>query len=157
LAVLVFLWGFSLTAFDDLRWVVGWQASELVGVTGQAIEKNLRASVELNPTGPLLLTGDDVAKTPRWHLGDSTRRWLTGARITVTPDRAHPGGFYCQEYQVGYGISHSCYYSATIHLADGTDIFESYDPPTEGKFHWGRPSVYVRWPGATTEETLWDR
>lgn len=157
LALLIFLCGFSLTWFNDFWFHAAGQVPYFTAVTGRAIEIDLRAAEKLDPTGPLQLTGDDVAKAQQWPLNDNTRRWLTDARITVTPDKAHPGGFYCQEDPVGHGREPSCYYSATIHLADGTDIFESYDPPTEGKFRWGRPSVYIRWPGATTEETLWDR
>jgi hypothetical protein len=154
LALLVFLCGFSWTALDAFWWRVGSQASFLTAVTSHAIEKALPGAAKLHPTEPLQLTGEDVAKAWRWPVEESARRWLRGARITVTPDKAHPGSFFCTPDPWG---NTQCYFSATIHLADGTDIFESYDPPTDGKFYFGRSSIRVRWPGATGEETLWDR
>jgi len=154
LALLVFLCGFSLTAVDAFWWRAGTQVFFFNAVIGHAIQKTLPDAAKLHPTEPLQLTGDDVAKAWRWPIEDGTRRWLSGARITVIPDKAHPGGFFCT---LDTWEHPWCYYSATIHLADGTDIFQSYDPPTDGKFHWGRSSVYVRWPGATGQECLWDR
>jgi hypothetical protein len=154
LAGLIFLCGFFWTALDNFRSHFGWQAPYLVVVTAQAIEKNLPAAAKLHPAQPLQLTGDDVAKASRWPLADNTRRWLTGARISVTPDKAHPGGFYCAETP---RVTTECYFSATIHLADGTDIFESLGPVVERKRPWGNYSVSVRWPGAKGQESLWDR
>jgi hypothetical protein len=154
LVSLVFMCGFSLTAFSAFWWRAGSQVSFFNAVISHAIEKALPAAARLHPAEPLQLTVDDVAKAWFWPLEDSTRRWLTGARITVTPDKAHPGAFFCTLDPWGHT---SCYYSATIHLADGTDIFQSYDPPTDGKFHWGCSSLYVHWPGAKGQESLWDR
>ncbi len=158
LASLVFLCGFSWTALDAFWWRAGSQAPYLIAVTSHAVEKRLPSAAKLHPTEPLQLTGDDVANAQRWPIAEgSILRWLSGARIIVTPDPAHPGGFYCQEHRVGYGIEQSCYFSATIHLADGTDITETYTPLMNRSTPMGGTAVHVRWPGATTEEPLWDR
>jgi hypothetical protein len=154
LVSLVFLFGFSFTAFDAFWWRAGSEVNLFIGATGQAIVKALPGTAKLHPTGPVQITVDDVVKAWRWPLEESTRQWLTGARITVTPDKAHPSGFFCTPGPFGHD---QCYYSATIHLADGTDIFQTYDPPTDNKFRWGPHSVYVRWPGAIGQESLWDR
>ena len=130
------------------------QMNHFNAVTGNAIEQNLQAAVKMHPSQPLQLTLDEVAKSWRWPLEDSTRRWLTGATITITPDKAHPAGFFCTPDPYGHA---QCYYSATIHLANGTDIFETYDPPTGSKFRWGPHSVSILWPGAKVREPLWDR
>jgi hypothetical protein len=154
LVLLVFLCGFIFTAFDAFWWRASMQMNHFNAVTGNAIEQNLQAAVKMHPSQPLQLTLDDVAKSWRWPLEDSTRRWLTGATITITPDKAHPAGFFCTPDPYGHA---QCYYSATIHLANGTDIFETYDPPTGSKFRWGPHSVSILWPGAKVREPLWDR
>ncbi len=155
LVLLVFTCGFSFTAFDAFWWRAGSEVNFFNVVTGRAIQKVLPAAARLHPAGPLELTIDDVAKAwPFAPLEDNTRRRLTGARITVTPDKAHAAGFFCTPDPLG---SATCYFSATIHLADGTDIFQSFDPPTGDKFHWGHSSIQVRWPGAKGLETLWER
>jgi hypothetical protein len=152
LVLLIFLCGFFFTAFDAFWWRAGLQLNHFNAVTGYAITKAIPAAAKLHPAGPLQLTVDDVAKAWRWPLEDSTRRWLTGARITVTPDKAHPTGFLCTPDPYGHV---QCNYSATIHLADGTDIFETNDPLTDNKFHWGHHSFYIRWPGEIGQESLW--
>jgi len=160
LALLLFLCGFLVTVFETLPWVVGNQVPMLVGVTDHAIQRELPAAAQRGAKPPLRLTLDDVAKACEIPLAETTRGWLTGARITVSPDKAHPGGFYCQENQTGYGIPNSCAFSVTIQLADGTELIESYDPLLTGRpgsLGRGHLSVYVRWPGATGEESLWDR
>jgi len=154
LVLLVFLSGFFFTALYAFWWRAALQLTYFTNVTGHAIENDLPAAAGLHPTGPVQLTGDDVAKSWPWPVENSTRRWLTGARITITPDKAHPAGFFCTRGPFGHD---QCYYSATIHLADGTDIFQTYDPPTGNKFHWGPHSVYVRWAGSIGQEPLWDR
>ncbi|HXW14165.1 MAG TPA: hypothetical protein VEN79_06625, partial [Terriglobia bacterium] len=111
-------------------------------------------AAKLHPTEPLELTGNDVANAWPNPLEGNIRRWLRGARITVTPDKAHPGGFHCVETPLKSTL---CYFSATIHLADGTDLSQSYDPPANPKDPWGRSSIHVHWSGAKGEESLWDR
>ena len=136
---------------------VGWQVPFLISATGVAVQKNLPAAAKLNPTRPLQLTSEDVAKAWRFPLQESgPRRWLAGARITVTPDPAHPGGFDCTE-RWGIGLPTWCSYTATIRLADGTEITEIYAPRMNRKIPMGGTDVRVRWPGAAKEESLWER
>jgi len=126
----------------------------------QVIEKTSRSAANLDATHPLQLTGDDLEKADSerafkfpFPLPANTRRWLRNARITVTPDKSHPSGFYCVEPRWG---GTWCYYSATIHLADGTDLTESWEPDVHRKFG-GPLKVRARWPGAAEQESLWDR
>jgi hypothetical protein len=161
LATLVFLCGFSLTTINGVRWLVTGRVMTLVYPPFHAIESVLRGPARLNATAPLQLTADDVAKAWPFPLSECTRRWLAHAQITVTPDKAHPGGFYCVEPHAGSGAP-PCYFDAVIHLADGTEITESYslvpkptDHPTPSALN--HFSVYIRWPGETTQETLWER
>ncbi|MDR3675997.1 MAG: hypothetical protein P4N24_10945 [Acidobacteriota bacterium] len=154
LASLVFLCGFSLTVLNEFWWRAGLQVYGFFNVTSNAVQKALPGVAKLHPTEPLQLTGDDVAAACRGPFESSARRWLRGARITITPDNAHPNGFLCGEDHWGHT---RCYYSATIHLADGTDIFESSGPGVDRKNSLGIYSMRVRWPGAASEETLWER
>ena len=123
-------------------------------VTSNAIQKGFPGAAKLHPTEPLQLLGDDMAAACRGPFESSARRWLRGAHITVMPDKAHPNGFLCWQDHWGHT---RCYYSATIHLADGTDIFESREPGADRKESFGIYSVRVRWPGTAREETLWER
>jgi hypothetical protein len=126
----------------------------------RAIEKTPPSVAKLDATHPLQLTGDAVEKADAekpfhlpFPLPGNTRRWLRNARITVIPDKSHPSGFYC----VGtHGGSTWCYYSATIHLADGTDLIESWEPDAHRAWPSGHYSVYAHWPGAAGQESLWD-
>ena len=126
----------------------------LVAATSRAIQKTLPAAAKLDATRPLQLTDDDVARAFPFPLPEGTRRWLRNARITVTSDKAHPSGFYCVEDP---RWSTYCYYSATIHLADGTNLTELHEPMKDRELPFGRYSVYVHWPGAKGQESLWDR
>ena len=154
LALLVFLCGFSLTALNEFWGRAGLQMYGFFNVTSNAIQKGLSGAAKLHPTEPLQLSGDDVAETCRGPFENSARRWLRGARITVTPDISHPNGFLCEQDHWDHT---RCYYSAIIHLADGTDIFESCEPGADRKESYGIYSVHVRWPGTAREETLWER
>jgi ABC-type transport system involved in multi-copper enzyme maturation permease subunit len=118
----------------------------------RAITKTLPSTASPNGTEALQLTLDDVAVTKAWPfpLSESTRRLLRNTRITVMPDKAHPGGFFCEEAP---WKSTRCYYSATIHLTDGTDLIESFEPG-DAKFPFGRFSGYVHWPGTAGQEPL---
>lgn len=88
LVMMAFLCGFAVNA----GWVARWGPFR---ETMEAIDK-------LHSGGAAAqLTGDDLAKVS--PLSTSTRRWLRGSRISVTPDPAHSG------------------YFATIHLASGLD------------------------------------
>jgi hypothetical protein len=121
----------------------------------QAIEKTRPSVAPPDATHLLQLKGDDVENALKAYpipLPNDTRRWLRNARITVTPDKSHPSGFYCGEHQ---GRLTWCYYSATIHLADGTDLIQSYEPAENRKVTSWRFSVYAHWPGAAGQELLW--
>jgi hypothetical protein len=150
--MVVFLCGFSLTAFNSSLYRAGGQVYMLVGATGEAIRKILPSAAKLDATHPLQLTEDDVEKAFPFPLPDNTRSWLRNARITVTPDKSHPSGFSCVEPQ---WASTWCYYSATIHLADGTDLIQSNEPDAHRKF--GHLTVHAHWPGAAGQESLEDR
>ncbi len=164
LAVTAFLCSFSwLASYTFVLDATGHTRMLFFG-TGYAIEEILRAQAiekarpRLAPpdaTHPLQLTGDDVEKALKAYpipLPGDTRRWLRDARITVTPDKSHPSGFYCEEHQ---GRLTWCYYSAIIHLADGTDLIQSYEPDAHRKLAFGHYSVYAHWPGAVGQELLW--
>jgi len=156
--MLVFLCGFSVTAINFSLHRAEWQVWMLVRATSLAIQKALPGAAKLEARHPLQLTGEDVVKGYPFRLPESTRRWLLNAHITVTPDKAHPSGFYCAETP---SKSTWCYYSATIHLADGTDLTESYEPSSNRKFpfRWWLSglSVHAHWPGTEGQESLWDR
>ncbi len=156
LAMLVFLLTFSWVGFNAFVDHAGWQVWGLFGETNRAIEKILPGAANADATHPLQLTVDDLAKaTPSpFPLSESTRRWLRNSRITVTPDKAHPRGFYCREYPRGWN---SCYYLATIHLPNGADLTQSFEPSADRNFPFGRFSVHVHWPGAEGEESIWGR
>jgi len=156
LAMVVFLWTFSLGAFYAFVDSAGWQTWELFGETSRAIVKILPSAANSDAAHPLQLTVDDLAKalSPPFPLSERTRRWLRGSRITVTPDKDHPRGFYCRQYPNGW---HWCYYVAIIHLANGADVIESEEPFTDRNEVYGHFSVYVQWPGAKKKEAIWDR
>jgi len=167
LAMTAFLCSFFLLASYTFKNDATGQTRMVFFTTRYTIEETLRRrAIEktlprvANPDGieALQLTGDDVEKAFKaypFFLPANTRRWLRNARITVTPDKSHSGGFSCVETRWGA----TCYYSATIHLADGTDLIESWEP-RDAKFPSGHYSVYAHWPGAAGQESLrdpWDR
>lgn len=168
LAMAAFLCSFSLLAFytvvqqatEQTRGVVFRTYLEIEEIIpGRAIEKTGPGATKLDATHPLQLTEDDVEKAFTTHpffLPDNTRRWLRNARITVTPDKAHPSGFHCAEAKTVWKTT-PCYYSAIIHLADGTDLTESYEPQADRKWPFGHLTVYAHWPGAAGQESLMDR
>jgi hypothetical protein len=161
LAMMVFLWTFSLGAFNTFVDNAAWQVWGLVLETNHAIEKSLPSATNSDAMHPLQLTVDDLAKVdPRpyypFPLSESTRRLLRSSRITVIPDKAHPRGFYCREHSTGIKWT-TCYYIAAIHLADGTDLFESNEPSTDPNYPYGHWSVYIQWPGAKAKELIWGR
>ena len=157
LAMMVFLLTFSWGAFNAFADHAGWQVWMLFGETNRALEKILPGAANADAMHPLHLTVDDLAKataSPFPPLSESTRRLLRDSRITVTPDKAHPRGFYCREYPRRWN---SCYYLATIHLANGADLTQSFEPSADRNFPFGRFSVHVHWPGAEGEELIWGR
>ena len=93
LALLAFLSGFLLLAsyhFVDHAKLQMWT---MFRETHEAIEKIRPGTANLDATHPLELTVDDLAKAA--PLSDRTRRWLRDSRITVAPDKPHPGQSYC--------------------------------------------------------------
>ncbi len=157
LAMMVFLWTFSLGAFTYFVLHAGWQMGGLFGQTSRAIETTLPGAVNSDAMHPLQLTVDDLAKalaSPFPALSESTQRLLRNSHITVTPDKAHPHGFYCWKTPGGWT---SCYYLAIIHLANGADLIESNEPSENRNYPYGRFSVYVQWPGAKEKELIWGR
>ena len=156
LAMLVFLCGIFVTAFSAMVWHASGQVGMLFAETYVAIQQIIPRTAKLGPGQPLELTGDDVAKAiyPHFPFPESTQHWLRNARITVTPDKAHPSGFYCAESPWS---STRCFYSATIHLADGAVLTQSFEPSANRQGPFGRYSVYAHWPGAAGQELLVDR
>ena len=166
LAMTAFLCSFSLLAIDTFVNVATGQEQMLLFGTNYAIEETFREeaieksradAAKLDATHPLQLTGVDVENAFKAHpflLPDGTRRWLRNARITITPDKAHPSGFYCVEMPWKSSL---CYYSAIIHLADGTDLTESYEPRADRKWPFGHLTVYAHWRGVAGQESLMDR
>ncbi len=156
LAMVVFLWTFSLGAFYAFVDIAGMQTWELFGQTSWAIVRILPSAANSDAAHPLQLTVDDLAKAvpSSFPLSERTRRWLRDSRITVTPDKDHPHGFYCRQYPQGWPW---CYYVAAIHLANGADVTESNEPSADRNYPYGRFSVYVQWPGAKGKELVWGR
>ena len=161
LAMTAFLCTFSLLAsYTFVNDATGPTRALMIGnayaieeiVRERAIEETRPGVAKLDATHPLQLTENDVENAfPRlFAYQESTRRWLRNARITVSPDESLPS---CGETQ---RRSTWCYYSATIRLADGTDLTESYEP-RDAKSPFGHYSICAHWPGAAGQETLWDR
>ena len=154
LAMTAFLCSFLLLAFYTFVQDAAIQTRMLIFGTHNAIHKILPSAAKLDATHPLQLTGDDVEKAFKdypFSLPANTRRWLRNARITVTPDKSYPSGFSCAKTQ----WESICYYSATIHLADGTDLTQSYGP-ADRKFPFGHLTMSAHWPGAAGQELLRD-
>ncbi len=96
--------------------------------THQSNEKVQPGTPNLDVAHPLQLTVEDLAKaTP---LSERTRRWLRNSRITVAPDKAHPGVRYCcpgnsRGFTFPPDQAYS-WYLATIHLASGSKCTLSF-------------------------------
>ena len=128
LALLAFISGFLLLAsyvFVDRAKLQMWT---MFHETHEAIEKIRPGTANLDATHPLQLTVEDLAKAS--PLSERTRRWLRNSRITVAPDKPHPGRFYCCG-----GNSRSItfapdkvysWYLATIDLASGSHCTLSF-------------------------------
>ena len=128
LALLAFLSSFFLLAsyaFVDYAKLQMWT---MFRETHEAIEKIRPGTANLDATHPLQLTLEDLAKASPFS--ERTRRWLRNSRITVAPDKPHPGRFYCCG-----GNSRSItfapdkvysWYLATIDLASGSHCTLSF-------------------------------
>ncbi len=129
LAMLALLSSFSLAAFYAFVDHAKQQMWTLFRETHEAIEKVQPGTPNLDATHPLQLTVEDLTKAAA--LSERTRRWLRNSRITVAPDKAHPGGKYCCPGN-SRGITFppdKAYsrYLATIHLASGSDCTLSFE------------------------------
>jgi hypothetical protein len=120
--------------------------------TTQAIKRILSDSANRNAPQPLQLTAKDLDNV--YPLTEDTQRWLRNARITVTPDKAHPDGYWFT------GMSKAntyWYYTATINLASGADITLTYEPLETRNGPRPKFKARVHWPGAAGDEPLFDR
>lgn len=128
LALLAFLSGFFLLAsyvFVDHAKLQMWA---MFRETHEAIEKIRPGTANLDATHPLQLTVEDLAKAS--PLSERTRRWLRNSRITVTPDKPHPGRSYCCGGN-SRGITFApdkaySWYLANIDLASGSHCTVSF-------------------------------
>jgi hypothetical protein len=128
LALLAFLSGFLLLAsyhFVDHAKLQMWT---MFRETHEAIEKIQPGTANLDAMHPLELTVEDLAKAS--PLSERTRRWLRNSRITVLPDKPHPGRSYCcggnsRSLTFAPDKAYS-WYLATIHLASGSHCTLSF-------------------------------
>ena len=128
LALLAFLSSFFLLAcyvFVDHAKLQMWT---MFRETHEAIEKIQPGTANLDATHPLQLTVEDLAKAS--PLSERTRRWLRNSRITVAPDKPHPGRSYCCGGN-SRGITFApdkaySWYLANIRLASGSHCTVSF-------------------------------
>jgi len=121
LAIIIFLCSFSLAAFYLFLDHAQQQMWTLFLETHKAIERIQPGTPNLEAAHPLQLTGEDLAKA--YPLSDHTRRWLRDARITVAPDKPHPGPYCCGENSGGITFAPDkdySWYLATIRLSGGS-------------------------------------
>ncbi len=121
LAMLAFLCSFSLTAYDTFGNHAWHQYSTFLRETFEAIEKIQPSAAKLEPTHPLQLTEEDLAKAS--PLSARTRRCLRNSHVTIVPIKvlprhvSQPG-----ESKFTFEIDDSqAWYLATIYLAGGSD------------------------------------
>jgi hypothetical protein len=127
LAIVAFLCGFSLGAFDAFVDHAKQQMWTLFRETHEAIEKIQPGTPKLDAAHPLQLTVEDLAKAS--PLSERTRSWLGNSSITVAPDRPHPGRYCCGGNSRGITfVADRAYswYLATIHLSTGSDCTVSF-------------------------------
>jgi ABC-type transport system involved in multi-copper enzyme maturation permease subunit len=121
LAIVAFLSGFSLGAFDAFVGHAKQQMWTLFRETHEAIEKTQAGAAKLDADHPRQLTMEDLAKAS--PLSERTRRWLGDASITVAPDKPYGGRYCCGGNSGGTTfVPDEAYarYSATIHLPRGS-------------------------------------
>ena len=133
LAIAAFLSSFSLMALYGLVANAQQQMWTMFRETHEAIEKIQPDIAKLDTTHPLQLTAEDLAKAA--PLSERTQRWLRNSRISVAPDKPHPGGRYCCE-----GNSRSVrfaadkdysWYLAVIQLPSGSHCTVSFQAGRE--------------------------
>jgi len=127
IAAMVFLCSFSFMAFFAFVDHAKLQMWTMFSETHQAIEKIQPGTPNLDAAHPLQVTGEDLAKAS--SLSERTRYWLRNARISVAPNKAYPRGFCCPGNSRGFTYPPEkdySWYSATIHLASGSDCTLSF-------------------------------
>ena len=89
LAIAASMWSFLGAALLDFADHGRQQMWTLFRETHEAIEKIQPGTPNLDAAHPLQLTAEDLAKAS--PLSERARRWLSGSRITVVPDKFHGG------------------------------------------------------------------
>ncbi len=128
LALLAFLSGFFLLAFYVFVDHAKLQMWAMFRETHEAIEKIQPGTANLDATHPLQLTVEDLVKAS--PLSERTRRWLRNSRITVAPDKPHPGRSYCcggNSRSITFAPDKAySWYLANIRLASGSHCTVSF-------------------------------
>jgi hypothetical protein len=128
LAITAFLCTFSLMAFDAFVAHAKQQMWTLFSETHEAIEAIQPGTAKLDATQPLQLRGEDLVKAA--PLSEPTQRWLRNSRISVAPDKPHPGGRYCcggNSRSITFAPDKAySWYLATIHLPSGSACTVSF-------------------------------
>jgi len=121
LAMVAFLWTFSLMAFSAFVRQAWEQNRIMFDETVHAIEKIQPGAAKLEATHPLQLTEEDLAKA--FPLSARTRRWLCNSRVTIVPIKVLPRHFLRpRNSRFTFEIDDSqSWYLATIYLAGGSN------------------------------------
>lgn len=129
LAITAFLCGFSLLAcflFVDQAKQQMWK---LFRETHEAIEKVQPGTPNLDAAHPLQLTLEDLAKAA--PLSERTQRWLRNSRISLAPNKSHPGATYCcggNSRSITFASDKAySWYLATIQLPSGSECTVAFE------------------------------
>jgi ABC-type transport system involved in multi-copper enzyme maturation permease subunit len=127
-AIVAFLCTFSLMAFYAFVAHAKQEMWTMFRETHEVIEKIQPGAADLDATHTLQLTVEDLAKAS--SLSERTQRWLRNSRITVAPDKPHPGDRYCcgvNSRSIASAPDQAYpWYSATIHLPSGSGCTVSF-------------------------------
>jgi len=128
LALVTFLSIFCWMAFHAFVVEAKQQMWSMFRETHEAIERIQPGTANLDAAQPLQLTVEDLVKVA--PLSERTQRWLLNTRITIVPDKPHPGGRYCcggnsRSITFAPGKPYS-WYLATIHLPSGSRCTVSF-------------------------------
>ena len=131
LAIAASMWSFLGAALLDFADHGRQQMWTLFRETHEAIEKIQPGTPNLDAAHPLQLTAEDLAKAS--PLSERARRWLSGSRITVVPDKFHGGvgvkKYCCLGNSKGIHIDSDkaySWYMATVHLPSGSECTISF-------------------------------
>jgi ABC-type transport system involved in multi-copper enzyme maturation permease subunit len=130
LAIAAFLSTFSWMALYALVANAQQQMWTMFRETHEAIERIQPDTAKLDATHPLQLTAEDLVKAA--PLSERTQRWLRDARISVAPDKPHPGagGRYCcggNSRSIRFAPDRDySRYLAVIRLPSGSDCTVSF-------------------------------